>query len=160
MALVATGNREEALDIVQDAMLGLSRRYGGRDAEHWPPLFHRILQSRIRDWYRRQQVRKKWISWFGGQENETAEPDPLLNTAAAACTEPQQASLQRQTMNELERAMHQLPLRQQQVLMLRLWQGLDVRETAQAMGCSAGSVKTHYSRAVHTLRKELEGHQA
>lgn len=159
MALVATGNREEALDIVQDAMLKLSQRYGNGNAEQWPPLFHRILQSRIRDWYRRQQVRKKWLSWFSGQEDGSDNTDPLLNTAAATGTEPQQATARQRAMNELEQAIHQLPLRQQQVLMLRLWQGLDVKDTAQAMGCSTGSVKTHYSRAVHVLREKLEDHR-
>ena len=52
MAQIATGNKEEALDIVQDAMFKLVEKYASRDGEEWAPLFHRILQSRIHDWYR------------------------------------------------------------------------------------------------------------
>lgn len=156
LAQFATGNRDEALDIVQDAMLALVSRYGRRPAQEWAPLFHRILQSRIQDWYRRRRTQNRWLAWLGSDDDHdedrlAALPDPdarraedlLGNTRAGAA---------------LETALGALPRRQQQAFLLRVWEGLDVAATAAAMGCSEGSVKTHYSRAVHTLREQLEDH--
>ncbi len=153
MALVATGNRDEALDIIQDAMIKLVKNYAGHPEEEWPPLFYRIVQSTIRDWYRRQQVRSRVMSFMGLDKNEegfTLEdfPDPGVPQADEAMNNTQAARL-------LDRALHRLPLRQQQVFMLRAWEGQSTAETAQAMRCTEGTVKTHYSRAVHTLREIL-----
>lgn len=153
MARIATGNEDDALEIVQDAMLKLAQRYGDRGEEAWGPLFQRILQSRIRDWYRRSSVRNRLRIWFSRAEGED---DPLENRPGRHTEEPL-AQLQSERFgSELERALNQLPNRQQQAFLLRAWEGLSVEETAAAMGCSSGSVKTHYSRAVHTLRKQLE----
>ena len=152
MAFFATGHQEEALDIVQEAMLTLVKRYAQRDPEEWGPLFTRILQNRIRDWYRREKVRNKWRVWFGKEDDDKQDienlpdggtNDPLRQIANAGMTE------------ALELGLRGLPLRQQQVFLLRVWDGLDVAETAKALGISTGSVKTHYSRAVHRLREVL-----
>ena len=156
MAYIATGHQEEALDIVQDAMLTLVKRYAQRDPEEWGPLFTRIVQNRIRDWYRREKVRSKWRVWFGRDEDDQQYienlpdggiNDPLKQIANAGMAE------------ELEHGLRSLPLRQQQVFLLRVWEGLDVNETAKALGISSGSVKTHYSRAVHRLREVLGEHR-
>lgn len=155
MAQLATGSRDEAFDIVQDAMFALVRRYSARPQEEWGPLFQRILQSRIRDGYRRARVRNRWRVWLGGDDEQddalAAQPDPdarrpedLLGNERAGAA--------------LEAALQALPLRQQQAFLLRSWEGLDVSATAAAMACSEGSVKTHYSRAVHRLRELLEDH--
>jgi RNA polymerase sigma-70 factor (ECF subfamily) len=164
MALIATSNHEDALDIVQDAMLRLSRRYADRDAEQWGPLFHRIVQSVIRDWYRRTAVRNRFRQFLGQsgpretqQEAEQGE-DPIEARCAAVDPEPSAQLQQQQAMQELDAALHRLPLRQQQVFLLRQWEGLSVRDTAQAMGCGEGSVKTHFSRALKTLREQLQDH--
>jgi len=155
IAQAALRHEDDALDAVQDAMLQLVRAYSARPAEEWKPLFYRILENRIRDMQRRRTVRGRVISWlpFRG-DDEDDEPDPI---AQAASPEPQ--PVRKLEMNEameaLERAVQALPRRQQQVFMLRTLEGLDVAETAIAMGCSEGSVKTHYFRALQTLRAQL-----
>jgi RNA polymerase sigma-70 factor (ECF subfamily) len=155
IAQAALRHEDDALDAVQDAMLQLARAYADRPHEEWKPLFYRILENRIRDMQRRRTVRGRVIAWlpFRG-EDEDEEPDPI---AQAPSTEPQ--PLKRLELDEamaaLEKALGELPRRQQQAFMLRTLEGLDVAETATAMGCSEGSVKTHYFRAVQTLRAQL-----
>ena len=154
MAQIATGNREEALDIVQDAMLQLAHRYGRREEQEWGALFQRILQNRIRDWYRRSQVRSRVLGWFGaGREDD----DPIAELPDERTPGPEREHANERLREALDAALHALPLRQQQAFLLRAWEGLDVAQTASAMGVSEGSVKTHYSRAVHALRGRLEG---
>jgi len=158
MAQMATGNADEALDIVQDAMLKLVQRYGCKDAEEWGPLFHRILQSRITDWYRRRQVRNRFRVWLGHAGEEDAGVDAIQTLPDPGAAQPEQALRDERAMNELQDAVAGLPLRQRQAFLLRAWEGLDVQATAQAMGCSGGSVKTHYSRALKALRERLGEH--
>ena len=76
----------------------------------------------------------------------------LADDAEAPDLESQEA------MSSLEGALGDLPARQREAFMLRTFEGLDVAGTASAMGCSEGSVKTHYSRAVHSLRETLGEH--
>ena len=155
IAQTALRHEDDALDAVQDAMLQLARAYSDRPAEEWKPLFYRILENRIRDMQRRRTVRGRVISWlpFRGEDDED-EPDPI---AQAPSPEPQ--PVRRLELDEavgaLERALGALPRRQQQAFLLRTLEGLDVAATAAAMGCSEGSVKTHYFRAVQALRARL-----
>ena len=157
MAQIATGNTDDALDIVQDAMLALVRKYAHKPSGEWGPLFHRILQSRITDWHRKNVIRTRWRVWLGGraqQEEDAQDPVQVLADPQGVAPE-QRASLDDAT-EALVAAVGALPLRQQQAFMLRAWEGLDVAATARAMGCSEGSVKTHYSRALQALRGRLE----
>lgn len=156
MAEIATGNKDEALDILQDAMFKLAEKYADRDAKEWGPLFTTILQSRIKDWYRRNQVKNKVFSWFSSKENE--DNDPVQQAADESARTPEQLLQADRRVDELDTALHKLPLRQQQAFLLRTWEGYSVEETASAMKCSVGSVKTHYSRAVHSLREKLGTH--
>lgn len=156
IAELATRDREEALDVVQDAMLAFVDRYAGHDPAEWAPLFHRVLQNRIRDWHRRQQVRRRWRVWFTRDDEDDqdpieAAPDPHART-------PEQEVALAAASEALLAALEALPLRQRQAFLLRTWEGLDVAATARAMGCSEGSVKTHLWRALQQLRNKLEGH--
>ncbi|MCW8944637.1 MAG: RNA polymerase sigma factor [Sedimenticola sp.] len=155
MAHIATGHHDEALELVQDAMFKLVERYRNRPETDWGPLFHRILQSRIQDWYRRSKVRHRWTGWFRHDPDDSTE-DPI-QTAPDPRGRTQSNILEgEETLQQLESALRQLPLRQQQAFLLRNWEGLAVADTARAMGCSEGSVKTHYSRAIGTLRERLK----
>jgi RNA polymerase sigma-70 factor (ECF subfamily) len=161
MAELATGNREDALDLVQDAMMGLVKSYASRKEQEWAPLFYRILQSRIRDRYRRDRVRNRFRSWLGlgTRSDENGDlPDPIQNAPDTRQPDTIDKVLQEDAIDRLQDALLLLPVRQQQAFLLRCWEGMDVAATAFAMGCSEGSVKTHYSRAVHRLREMLEDH--
>ena len=156
IAEIAVRDRDEALDLVQNAMIKLARNYGDRSCDEWPPLFYRILQNGVRDWHRRQAVRNRVMVWFGRKDEEgydvvAAAPDP-------AGRAPEQELENEEAMASLEHAVRTLPARQREAFMLRTFEGLDVAGTAVAMGCSEGSVKTHYSRAIHSLRDRLEEH--
>jgi RNA polymerase sigma-70 factor (ECF subfamily) len=155
MAQIATGDEDEALDLVQDAMFGFARSYGGKSEGEWAPLFYRTLQSRIVDWHRRTMVRNRLRVWFGGA-GEDATADPIQELPDIGSRDPADELLGRATAAAIEAALRTLPLRQRQAFLLRAWEGLSVAETAYAMRCSEGSVKTHYSRAVHALRSKLE----
>ena len=156
IAQIGLRHEDDALDAVQEAMLRLVRRYARRPAEEWKPLFYRILENCVRDAQRRRTVRGRVMSWYqrlGGEEGEEADdpieqaPDPKPTPAAQAQTD--------ETLQALERALGALPARQRQAFLLRNFESLDVAAAAQAMGCSQGSVKTHYFRALQTLRAEL-----
>lgn len=157
MAQFGTGSREDALDIVQDTMLRFVQRYADRPEQEWGPLLHRILQSRIADFHRRQTVRNRWRIWRRSDERERG--DPMENQPAPASTGPDRRSDAADMAQTLEQVLVDLPLRQQQAFLLRIWEGLDTAETARAMGCSQGSVKTHLSRAMRALRERLEEHR-
>jgi RNA polymerase sigma-70 factor (ECF subfamily) len=157
IAVVQVRDRHEALDIVQDAMIRLVQRYASRPRDEWPPLFYRILQNRIRDVQRRRAVRSRFVSFFGGTASEE-EHDPLAEAAAPRGDNPLEQVTADDAMRALERALGGLPARQREAFMLRNFEGLDVAATATAMGCTEGSVKTHYSRAVHRLREVLAEH--
>jgi RNA polymerase sigma-70 factor, ECF subfamily len=159
MAELSTGSRDEALDLVQDAMLAFVRNYAAKPEADWAPLFHRVLDSRITDWHRRSQVRGRWLgSWWPARADDD-DTDPM-----AAAPDPREAGplarlVDADAGQALDLALRQLPLRQRQAFLLRIWEGLDVADTAAAMRCSEGSVKTHLWRALNALRLALEAHR-
>jgi RNA polymerase sigma-70 factor (ECF subfamily) len=158
MAQIATGNDDEALDLVQEAMVRLVQHYADRDGSEWGPLFHCILQSRIRDWYRRTRVRNRWREWFGTRPEDEEDANDPLEGVADPSAKPDEELRRKRAAVALEAALRTLPLRQQQAFLLRAWEELDVAQTAAAMRCSEGSVKTHFFRAVRALRKQLGEH--
>lgn len=155
IAEIGVRNRDDALDLVQDAMIKLARKYGDRSSAEWAPLFYRILQNGVRDFHRRQAVRNRVMVWFGRGAAADDEYDVIAAAPDPIGRSPAEELQNSEAMDSLEGAVHALPARQREAFMLRTFEGLDVAGTAVAMGCSQGSVKTHYSRAIHSLRETL-----
>ena len=160
-AVFAVRDEEAALDIVQDAMLRLAEKYGNRPLAELPLLFHRIVQNAIRDWFRRQKVRSMWTtllsSLSGNREDDDQDPLETLEAADGSNLQaaPAEQLEQAQVLEIIEQEISRLPPRQREAFILRYWEELDVAETARAMNCSEGSVKTHCSRAAHALAAAL-----
>ncbi|WP_194723554.1 RNA polymerase sigma factor [Noviherbaspirillum malthae] len=161
-AVYAVRKDEAALDIVQDAMIKLAEKYGDKPPAELPLLFQRILQNTIHDYFRREKVRDTWVSLFSSLGRDTEDPDgfDILETyEAQEGSEAAESSADKvereQVLAVIEQEIQKLPGRQREAFLMRYWQDMDVAETAAAMGCSEGSVKTHCSRATHTLAQAL-----
>jgi RNA polymerase sigma-70 factor (ECF subfamily) len=157
----AVRDEDSALDIVQDAMIRLTQSYADRPSNEWPMLFARILSNATLDWFRRQKVRNAVFQNLGDFESSSDDGDgdfDLLESLRIdePGTEGAEDTASRgETLKIIESEVEKLPTRQREAFLLRYWEELDVAETAAAMGCSEGSVKTHCSRAVQALSKAL-----
>ncbi len=158
MARVAVREEADAMDIVQDAMMQLVKNYARHPAGEWRALFYRILNNRINDFFRRKKVRDKVMAWLPGfnQSNDEDEFDPLQSIAGERLDEPDVDLERQQQLKAITEAVATLPKRQREAFILRCWEGFSTAETALVMQCSEGSVKTHYSRAMTSLRSLLE----
>jgi RNA polymerase sigma-70 factor (ECF subfamily) len=154
-------DEDAALDIVQDSMMKLAEHYADKPVDELPMLFQRILSNTTLDWFRRQKTRNALFSNYNdfGPDNEDEGIDILeilSNTDDSTTALSAQDLLSRtETVREIEAEIQKLPGRQREAFLLRYWEELDVSETAAAMGCSEGSVKTHCSRAIQALHKAL-----
>ena len=158
IAELATRNRDDALEIVQDTMLKLVQKYASRPQDEWAPLFYRILNNRITDFYRRGAVKNRIIGWLGIFDADKGEYSNDMDLAEGqAVLKPDQQFETQNDCSRVSEALEELSPRQRQAFLLRAWQGLSVKETAFAMECSQGSVKTHYSRAIQALKLQLSG---
>lgn len=156
-ARLMLGDADDALDAVQDAMLKLATSYADKPEPEWTPLFWTILRSRVTDLRRRRVVRNRVLVWFGGARDDDGEAgwDPVSDAVDPA-GDPETQLVAAESLATLEAAVARLPTRQRETFVLRVLEGLDVADTARAMGCSEGSVKTHLSRAMQALRGALE----
>ena len=158
--MFAVRNEETALDIVQDSMMKLAEKYGDRPAEELPMLFQRIIQNTIRDHYRRSKVRSLWTTLLSSFSSEDDDYDPLetlvIDSGSYTPDTPEGQLQQSQVLDIIEKQITLLQARQREAFLMRYWEDMDVAETAAAMGCSEGSVKTHCSRATHALAAALK----
>lgn len=162
-AAYAVRTDESALDVVQDAMFKLAEKYGDRPVTEFPMLFQRILQNTIHDYFRREKTRNTWVSLFSSMGGSTPDSEDfdILETYQAekgsGAAESSADKLEREQVLEIiDGEVQKLPARQREAFLMRYWHDMDVAETAEAMGCSVGSVKTHCSRATQALAKALK----
>ena len=155
IARMAVRDDDDALDIVQDSMIRLARHYAGRPSEEWRPLFYRILNNGIRDFMRRRRVRTRVMAWWPGRASGDEEGADPVQAAPDPAGGPLELLEGAEALAALEAGLAALPDRQREAFVLRAMEGLDVAGTAVAMGCSEGSVKTHYFRAVRALKGRL-----
>ena len=155
-------DEEAALDIVQDSMLKLAQHYGDKPVNELPMLFQRILSNSTLDWFRRQKTQKAVFTHFSDLESSDEDGDfdwletYATNSNEAASSNAERLTERKQTLQSIEKEIQELPARQREAFLMRYWEEMDVAETAAAMGCSEGSVKTHCFRAIQTLSKALK----
>ena len=157
-------DEESALDIVQDSMMKLAQHYGDKPAQELPMLFHRILSNCTLDWFRRQKTRNALFSNMADLSNADASEDGDFDWMQAYANDESRENEQsaealtqrKQLLQSIENEIQALPARQREAFLLRYWEDMDVAETAAAMGCSEGSVKTHCFRAIQSLSKALK----
>ncbi|PTQ89334.1 RNA polymerase sigma factor [Agitococcus lubricus] len=156
MAKLATQQADIAQDIVQDSLLAFISRYADRPNPEWTPLFYTILRSQIMDWKRQQARRGKWLTWLSWSNTDDDETIDEWHTISNTTNDdPAHLLANAKDIALVDKTLASLPLRQQQAFLLRVWEGLDIQTTAQVMACSESSVKTHYSRAIQSLRHAL-----
>ena len=160
MAKIATGDPDTALDIVQDSMYKLVEKYSDKSSIEWRPLFYRILNGKIIDQYRHKAVRDRLFPWRKTVNSDQGQSLSAIETARGRQSDqPDEMIMRAQRIKQLTKGVSALSSRQREAFMLRCWEGMSTNETAAAMRCSEGSVKTHYSRAMHALRDVLEDYR-
>lgn len=156
MAAFATRSHADALDLLQDSMIKLVTHYSGSPCEQWKPLFYKILQNRIRDHHRHQKVKNMLFFWKSGNTDDESDEWPPADAGVDERDTPEKDIAKSQQQKAALEHLNLLSDKQQQCFLLRSWEGLSTAQTAEIMGCSEGSVKTHYSRAVTKLRSLME----
>lgn len=156
---IALGGNDDALDILQDSMMAFVRYYSEKNRSEWKPLFYRVVQNKIRDWFRKEKLKRIFFIRSSGAPQDESEnhSDPIESVRDHKNMDALTTIKTSQAMKRLNDVLRRLPQRQQQVFLLRAWEGLSTHETAMAMNCTEGTVKTHYFRALRKLKHELEG---
>ncbi len=136
VAYLLCGDWHRADDLVQSAITRLyanwarASRADNLDGYARRTLVNTFLAEQRTSWWRRVDLR--------GTEHERPEPGEDVDAAL-----------------DLRAALARLPARQRATVVLRYFSDLPVSETAQALGCSEGTVKSQTSKAVETLRELL-----
>lgn len=154
MVFMSVGGHADAIDLLQDSMLKLVVKYSDKTPSEWKPLFYRILSNKMTDWHRHQKLKNMLFFWKPADSEES--DDNWLVDEAKKMMVPEDELNKEQQQAVVLQELSTLSEKQRQCFLLRSWEGLSVAETAKAMECSQGSVKTHYFRAVGKLRSVLD----
>lgn len=156
-ALYSVQNEEAALDIVQDSMLKLIENYSNRNEQELLLLFQRIISNTIIDWFRKQKSQNNVIKYVNEFDVDEEDQNNFMDSVDAVISSdlPFEMKNQKEVLGAIDDSMMALPLRQKEAFILRYVEDMSVSETAEIMGCSEGSVKTHCSRAVASLSDQL-----
>ncbi|MBO3751820.1 SigE family RNA polymerase sigma factor [Streptosporangiaceae bacterium NEAU-GS5] len=138
LAVIMVGDRESAEDVVHEAFLGLHRRFGALKDRGKALVY--LRSSVINN--ARTVLRRRRLPLFRAYE------PPVWSAESAAML-----GVERREVME---ALHRLPQRQREALVLRYYAELSEEETAQVMGISRGTVKSTTSRALDALGRLLE----
>tara|TARA_Y100000992_G_scaffold302511_1_gene276995 strand:+ start:2733 stop:3272 length:540 start_codon:yes stop_codon:yes gene_type:complete len=156
ICVVSCNNKDDAHDIVQNSMCKLVEKYKHNPSNQWKPLFYTILRNKLNDYYRKKALSNR-IFASRNTDEEYEETVSYSPNPSDQSNNPQKSIETMERRSALKSALSILPRRQQQAFMFRYWEGFSTRETALAMNCSEGSVKTHLSRANERLRELLKG---
>lgn len=151
-----------AMDIVQEAATKLIASYAKKSIEDMSRLFPRILRNATNDWFRRQRVRTFWTPLLSMLDGHHARPEDNLaehfhdhNVNPAYDCIVVQSAYRAQLLAAISDEIEQLPRRQREAFVMRYGKEMSIAETAIAMRCSEGSIKTHCSRASRSLARAL-----
>lgn len=154
MVLMSVGQHADAIDILQDSMIKLVQKYTDKPSAQWRPLFYRIVNNKIIDWHRQQKLKNLLFFWKSDDDDEKNLDNELVDETKSLKL-PEEELIKQQQQADMLKELEALSEKQRQCFLLRSWEGLSVAETANVMGCSQGSVKTHYFRAVTKLREVI-----
>ena len=134
-AYLLTGDRGHAEDVVQAALLRVARRWRRIRGEPAPYARRAVVNL----------AKNHWRDRFRRPHESTAAVEPVYAS-------PETDVLLQQVLLP---AVMDLPVRQRAVLVLRYFQDLSVEQTADALGCSPGTVKSQTHHALTKLREAL-----
>lgn len=135
-AMLLTGSREAGEDLLQAGLERLLRHWKAIEGSPEPYL-RSTLYHLAADGHRRQRTRRRGLSLM-----RAAGIPPAVGGTAEV-----------DLRDALVRLLQQLPPRQRAAIVLRYWEQLSEAETAEALGCSAGTVKSATSRGLARLRE-------
>jgi RNA polymerase sigma-70 factor (sigma-E family) len=137
-AWLLSGDWASAEDLVQAALLRTWQRWSSVRAETAQAYARRVIMTTFLGWRRRRWAGELALGWM---PDDAAPGDLAVDVAE---------------QHAVAAALLRLPRRQRAVIVLRYFDDLTEADTAAALGCSVGAVKTHASRALRTLRANPE----
>ncbi len=143
LAYRMTGNREEALDILQDTFFAAFKAIRGfREEASFSSWLYRIVSNKSINLIKRRGI----LSFLPFGASPKDEPAYEMDDAAGRS----------ELSNKIQESINELPPKQKLVFNLRFYDQLSFVEIAEILGKGESTVKTNYQKAVEKLQKKLE----